>query len=448
MQTTLESAGAHRVKLTIEVAPDEFGKDLDRAYRRIAEQVRIPGFRTGKAPRKVIDAQIGRDAVLEEFIEITIPAYYRDALREHDLAPIGDPDISLDAVDIASPLRFTAEVEVRPRLTFTQEEYRGLAVERPTAAVAETDVDAALERLRDRFAELETVERPLADGDYAVVDIRAMAGGEEVADLTRPDALYEVGSGSFVTEFDTELRGKRAGDILRFTSRLDERAGERAGTDVEFTVLVKDVKAKKLPPLDDELAKLSSEFDTLTALREALRGQLVESRDRAADAIVRDRVLAAMVEKVTVDLPESLVADETEHRVAHARENALRAGLTLEQALAAQGFDEARFREDARAHAIRAITQDLALEAVARTEDIEVTPEELGREVASIAASLGRDPKEVATSLDRSGQIVALAGDIIRSKALDILVEHAAVTPEVASGGAAPAGESRSEGAS
>ena len=192
----------------------------------------------------------------------------------------------------------------------------------------------------------------------------------------------------------------------------------------------------------------SSDLDTLDALRDALRTQLAEGRERAADAIVRDRVLAALVGKVSVDLPESLVADETEHRVAHARENAARSGLTLEQALGLQGFDEARFREDARAHAIRAITQDLALEAVARTEDVEVTPEELGREVASIAASLGRDPKEVATSLDRSGQIVALAGDIIRSKALDILVEHATVTPEDASGSVGIAGESRSEGAS
>ena len=448
MQTTLESTGAHTVRLTFEVPPDEFGKDLDRAYRRIAEQVRIPGFRAGKAPRKVIDAQVGREAVLEEFIEIAVPTYYRDALREHDLAPIGDPDISLDAVDTAAPLRFTAEVEVRPRLAFAAEEYRGLAVTRPTTAVAEADVEATVERLRERFAELESVERPLADGDYAVIDLRAMAGADEVAELTRPDALYEVGSGSFVPELDTDLRGKRTGDIVRFTSRLDARAGERAGTDVEFTVLVKDVKAKKLPPVDDAFAKLSSEFDTLDALREALRTQLAEGRERAADAIVRDRVLAALVGKVSVDLPESLVADETEHRVAHARENAARSGLTLEQALGLQGFDEARFREDARAHAIRAITQDLALEAVARTEDVEVTPEELGREVASIAASLGRDPKEVATSLDRSGQIVALAGDIIRSKALDILVEHATVTPEDASGSVGIAGESRSEGAS
>ena len=226
MQTTLESTGAHTVKLSIEVQPDEFGKDLDRAYTRIAEQVRIPGFRKGKAPRKVIDAQVGREAVLEEFIEIAIPAYYRNALREHDLAPIGDPDISLDAVDIAAPLRFSAEVEVRPRLAFSKEEYRGLAVTRPAAIVEEADVDATIERLRDRFAELESVQRPLADGDYAVVDLRATDGDAEVADLSRPDAMYEVGSATFVEGLDRELRGKKVGDIVRFTETLDPRAGD------------------------------------------------------------------------------------------------------------------------------------------------------------------------------------------------------------------------------
>ena len=203
----------------------------------------------GREGARLDDAQVGREAVLEEFIEIAIPAYYRNALREHDLAPIGDPDISLDAVDIAAPLRFSAEVEVRPRLAFSKEEYRGLAVTRPAAIVEEADVDATIERLRDRFAELESVQRPLADGDYAVIDLRAMAGTEELADLTRPDALYEVGSASFVPELDPELRGKRTGDIVRFTSRLDARAGDRAGANVEFTVLVKDVKAKKLQAL-------------------------------------------------------------------------------------------------------------------------------------------------------------------------------------------------------
>lgn len=432
MQTTLETTGNHRVKLTIEVSPEEFRADLDGTYRRIAEQVRVPGFRKGKVPKQIIDAQIGRDAVVAEFIEDAVPTYYRQALREHDLAPIADPEIELDAVDVAAPLRFTAEVHVRPRLALDPERYRGLAVTRPPVGISDEDVEQALDRLRDRFAELESVERPLADGDYAVVDLRATDGDDEVTDLSRPDAMYEVGSGTFVDGLDRELRGKKVGDIVRFVETLDPRAGDHAGRAITFQVLVKDVKSKKLPAADDDFAKLASEFDTLDELRAALREQLVANLERGADSVVRDRALDALIATIDVELPDLLVDDETEHRVRHAQESAERAGLTLEQALAGQGWDEARFREDARSHAIRAITQDLALEAVARAEDIQVAPEELGREVANLAVAMGRDVQEVATSLDRTGQIVALAGDIIRSKALDVIVGAATITPEPA----------------
>ena len=426
----MKSAGEHRVRLSVEVPPDEFGKDLDAAYRRLAERVRVPGFRKGKAPRQIIDAQVGRDAVVGEFVEAAVPVYYRQALREHDLAPIADPEFSVQDVDLERPLRFTAEVTVRPRLKLKEKEYRGLKVSRPSTVVSEEEVERALDRLRDRFAELESVERPLTDGDYAVIDLRATLHDEEIAELSRLDGLYEVGSATFVEGLDRELRGKKVGDIVQFTETLDERAGERAGQTVSFRVLVKDVKAKQVPVADDGFAKTASEFDTLEELRGAIRGQIAEAVERSADGAVRDRVLAALVDRVKVDLPDLLVDDETEHRMAHARENAERAGITLEQALDAQGFDLERFRTDARAHSVRALTQDLALEAVARAEDIQVTPEELGAEVANLASALGREPKEVARSLDRSGQIVALAGDIIRAKALDVLVEHAKVTPE------------------
>jgi trigger factor len=195
-------------------------------------------------------------------------------------------------------------------------------------------------------------------------------------------------------------------------------------------VLVKDVKGKKLPEADDDFAKTASEFDTLDELKAKLREQFHENKERAADAAVRDRALQAMVDRTDVDLPDTLIDEETEHRVAHARERAEQVGLTLEQLLEAQGFDELRFRADARGHAVRAITADLVLEAVARTEDVQVTTEELGREIGGLAQALGRDPKEVAKSLDKTGQVVSLAGDIIRSKALDILVEHANVRQE------------------
>jgi trigger factor len=291
-------------------------------------------------------------------------------------------------------------------------------------------VDELLDRLRDRFAELDPVSRPAKAGDYVVIDLRATVHGEEIPEASRPDYLYEMGSGEFVEKLDQELEGKRPGEILKFNANLPDRYGDRAGQEVSFQVLVKEVKAKRLPKADDEFAKTASEFDTLDELRQSLREQLGQNKERAADAEVRDRALQALVRNVDVDLPDTLVDEETEHRVQHARERAEQAGLTLQQVLDAQGFDELRFRSDARAHSLRAIKADLVLEAVARTEDIQVTPEEIGNEIGLLAASLGRDPKDVARTLERTGQVVTLAGDIIRSKALDSIVEHADIVSE------------------
>jgi trigger factor len=199
---------------------------------------------------------------------------------------------------------------------------------------------------------------------------------------------------------------------------------------VHLRVLVKEVKAKKLPPLDDDLAKTASEFDTLAELREDLRGKIHELKERETVGILRDRVLDALVARTEVDLPQSLIDHETEHRVADATSRAERSGLTLEQVLDSQGWTEDRFRQDARDHAIRAITSDLVLEAVARAEDIEVTADEIGAEIGALAQAYQRDAKELAKQLDRSGQIVTLASDIIRTKALDLLVEHADIQTE------------------
>jgi len=437
MQTTVEETDKHTVKLTIEVPPDEFSKDLDKAYRKIAQSVRIPGFRKGKVPRQIIDAQVGRDAVLGEFLEDSVPDYYREALRENDLAPITNPDINVETLgDDREPLIFTATVEVRPRLTLAPEDYRGLEIESPPVEVTDDEVQRLLDSLRDRFAELETVQRPARLGDYVTMDIRATVHDEEIPEGTRPDYLYEVGSGEFGEKVDAELEGKRAGEILQVNDTLGPGAAAQAGEEVTFRILLKEVKGKKRPDADDEFAKTASEFDTLDELKVALREQLGNNKERQAEGAVRDLALEKLVDRVDVDLPETLIDEETGHRVEHARERAEQLGVTLEQYLEAQGFDELRFRADARDHAIRAIKADLVLEAVARSEELEVTPEELGGEIARLAQALGREPKEVAKNLDRSGQVVALAGDIIRSKALDVLVSHANVDTNIRSDGA------------
>src|SRR5919198_2396765 len=424
MESTVEETGRHSVKLTVEVPPEQFAKDLDRAYRRIAQQIRVPGFRKGKVPRRIIDAQLGRDAVLDEFVHDTVPSYYAQAVRENELAPISEPDVSVEQAEEGKPLIFTATMEIRPRLTL--DDYKGIVVPAPSTEVTDRDVDEFVERMRERFAELESVSHPARRGDYVVADIRAYVHDQEVEGLTLTDHLYELGSEKIVPELDKELEGKRKGEIIKFNATLPERFGERAGQEVSFQVLVKEIKAKRLPAVDDEFARSASEFDTLEELRADLRVKLKEAKEQEAMAELRDLVLQELVSRVDVDLPDRLVDEETERRVEQATERAQRAGMRLDQVLEAQGWDELRLRSDARTHAIRAIKADLVLEAVARQEGMTVTAGEVKSAIADLARGLGRDPKEIAKALERSGQVTALAGDIIRSKALDLLVEQAA----------------------
>jgi len=431
MQTTVENTEKHTVKLTVEIPPDEYSKELDATYKSIANQVKIPGFRKGKVPKQIIDAQIGREAVRDEFLEHAVPQYYRRAVSEQDLAPIADPDIDLEGFTDDAPLVFTATVEIRPRLELDPGDYTGLRVTRPVTEVAEADIDEWIDRLRERFAELEPADRPVIDGDFVTIDVKALSGDEEIDGLTRTDYLYFVGSGEFGSALDEQLPGTKPGDILKASEEMGAGAGEAlAGRTADLTVLVKDVKARKLPEADDDFAKTASEFDTIEQLRDDLRTRLGEMKEREATSALRDRVLDALIDSIEVDIPDTLVDDETEHRVAHAGERAQQAGLTIEDLLEAQGWDEARLRQDSRDHAIRAIKADLALEGVARTEKIEVDADELGAEITSLAKSYDRDSKELARQLERTGQIVTLAGDIIRSKALDLLVERADIHAE------------------
>jgi trigger factor len=431
METTVERTAEHTVKLTIEVPSDQVAKDLDKTYRAIAREVKIPGFRPGKAPRPIIDAQVGADVVLEEFVNSSVPTYFRTAVTDEDLAPIGDPEVDVEQLEPGKPFIFTATVEVRPRLELTDDDYKGIEVERPVTEVSDDEVDAWVERLRRQFAELEPVERAAQDGDFVTINVTATKAGAEVERLTRDDYLYSIGSGEFGDRMDTELAGTKPGDIVSIDDDLpSERFGDELAGRTSFRVLVKDVKALKLPDADDPFAKTASEFDTMDELRADLRTKIHEVKEREVQGVIRDRVLQALIDAVQVDLPDSLVEDETTHRLRHAEENAGRYGMSLDQMLEIQGWDRDRLAEDSRDHAVRAIKADLVLESIARAEDLQVTAEEIGAEIGSLAQAYERDPKELAKQLDRTGQIVTLAGDIIRTKALDLLVEHADISDE------------------
>jgi trigger factor len=431
METTVENTAKHTVKLTIEVPSDQFDKDLDRTYRAIAREVKIPGFRPGKAPKPIIDAQVGREVVLEEFVHQQVPDYFRTAVTDEDLAPIGDPDVDVEQLEPGKSFIFTATVEVRPRLELSTARYEGVKVLRPSVEPTEVEVDAWVERLQRQFSELEPVDRPAQEDDLVTLSLSATRDGQPLGSLTREEYLYSVGSGEFGESLDAKIPGTKPGDIIEFDEDLPaERFGEELAGPASFRALVKDVKALRLPEADDDFASTASEFDTLAELRDDLREKLREVKAREAAGVVRDRVLQALVDDVDVELPESLIDDETAHRIRHAEQQASRYGLTLDQMLEIQGWDRDRLQHDSRDHALRAIMSDLVLEAVARAESLEVTADEIGAEISRMAQAYDRDPKELAKQLDRSGQIVTLAGDIIRSKALDLLVERADISDE------------------
>jgi trigger factor len=431
METTVERTAEHTVKLTIEVPSEQLAKDLDQTYRAIAREVKIPGFRPGKAPKPIIDAQVGADVVLAQFVDSSVPTYFRTAVTDEELAPIGEPEVDVEQLEPGKPFIFTATVEVRPRLELARADYEHMSVRRPPTEVTDDEVDAWIERLRRQFAELEPVDRAAQDGDFVTINVTATKAGAEVERLTRDDYLYGIGSGEFGDRMDAELTGTKPGDIVSVDDDLpSERFGEELAGPTSFRVLVKDVKMLKLPDADDAFAKTASEFDTMDELRADLRDKIHDAKDREVQGVIRDRVLQALIDTVEVDLPESLVLDETTHRMQHAEENASRYGMSLDQMLEIQGWDRDRLAEDSRDHAVRAIKADLVLEAVARAEDIQITAEEIGAEIGSLAQAYDRDPKELAKQLDRTGQIVTLAGDIIRTKALDVLVENADITDE------------------
>jgi trigger factor len=434
MQTTLEDAGKHKVKLTVEVPPEETRPVLDLAYRHLAGSVNVPGFRKGKAPRRVIEAQVGEGAVLREFLDHALPDFYLQAVREHGLAPVGDPEFDdLDVSDVEKGgLRFTATVEIRPRVEFAASDYKGLRLVRPRVEVSDREVDEQLDRLRERFAELESVGRPAGRGDFVVMDVKASTGGHDIPEAGGQGILYELGTEGLGPEVDKELEGTRPGGIHKATTRLPERYGpDLAGQEVTLSLLVKEVKAKRLPALDDEFARTASEFDTLDALREDVRTKLAALKEAQADAALRDEALQALSrEVVDVEIPDSLVDRETESRVESARRRMEQQGVTFEQFLEATQTTELEFRSDARSHSVRAIRADLALEAVARAEGITVNDEDLNEVVEALSRDVGRPAKEVRQQLETTGQITSLAGDIIRDRALNLVVQHAEVVTE------------------
>jgi len=428
LQTAAERLDRDRVKLRVEVAESALAPAINAVYRRWANQMRVPGFRKGKVPRRLIDARVGPEAVREEAVRDALPDLYRDALAAEELEAVAPPEIEVVNLDAGTPLVFEATVDVRPEIELP--DLAAIEVRAPSAEVDDDDLREHLDLLRDRFGELETVAREVRRGDYALIDLKAYRHDQPVEEAGAPDYLYEVGSHSGPPRLDEELEGTRPGAILRFNDVVPLE-GEAEPQEVTFTVLVKEVKTKKLPPLDDEFAKTVGEFDHLEALKEDLRTRLAEVKQRAVEEETRALALEALVDRADLDPPGVLVDGELEHRLRHFEEDLKRVGLTLADYARDTDNTELEVRRDLRQQATRSVKAELLLEEVARREGIEVTQEELGLEIAVAAARAERDPKELAKQLASSGRLSGVAADIMRRKALDFVVDNVDVVGRV-----------------
>ncbi len=420
MKSTVETLSPTRVRLEIEVPFAELEPSLKKAYREIGSQVVIPGFRRGKVPSAVIDQRVGRGAVLNEAVQEVIPTQILAAVREHEVKTLGRPEVEITEFADGQPLKFTAEVDVRPEITLP--DLSEIQVTVDALVVSDDDVEEQLKGLRDRFATLKTVERSALVGDFVQIDLVATVDGEEVPGGSANNISHEVGSGQLVPGLDDVLVGMSAGESTTFTTQLV--GGEFEGRDAEVAVTVKSVKDKQLPPVDDEFAQLASEFDTLEELKDDLRTRLSRVKRMEQLYSARDLALKAVIEATDVPAPEGVVKDEVESRKESMNDQLQRIGASFEDYLSTEGKTEEEMDAELNEAATEGVKVQLVLDTLADAENIQVSDDEFGHEIVHRAQRAGVGPQQYYDQLVQAGVAGAVFGDVRRGKALGLVLER------------------------
>jgi trigger factor len=424
VKSAVETLSPTRAKLTVEVPFEELKPSLDAAYQKIAKQINVPGFRRGKVPPAVIDRQVGRGAVLEEAVNEVVPQKYVEALQANDLQPLAQPEIEVTKFEDNETLEFTAEVDVKPEITLPT--YDGVTASVEDIALSDEDVAEQVESLRERFATLIDVERPAADGDFVVMDLKATKDGEVVDGAEVSGMSYRVGRGGMIDGLDEALIGLAAGDEKVFSSQLV--GGDLVGEGVDVAVAVSQVQEQELPDLDDEFAQLASEFDTVEELTEDVRERLGRGRRLEQAAAARDAVLEALLETVDVPLPETIVTDELNARRRSFEQQLAYAGVTMDKYLEDEGQTQEEFEADLERRVRDAVTAQFILDEIAQVEEFGIDQQELSEHMVRKAQQSGEDPQEFANHMFEHNHIPELVQEILRGKALARIVESAVVT--------------------
>ena len=426
MKSSVETLSPTRVKLAVEVPFDELKSSLDEAYKAIGSQVRVPGFRPGKVPARIIDQRVGRSAVLEEAINKALPKAYSDAVRETGVKALGQPDIEVTTLEDNDHIAFTAEVDVRPDITVPA--YDNLAVTVEDAVVTDDELTEQLDELRARFGTLNSVDRPVQTGDFVSIDLNATVDGEPVEGGSAQGLSYEVGSGNLIEGLDDAILGKSAGDTAEFASQL--AFGDHAGSDAQINVVVNSVKERELPEVDDEFAQLASEFDTVDELKADLRTRLDRVKVLGQGAEARDKVLELLVEQTEVPLPESSVQAEIEWREHDVVHQLGHDDAAFENYLQTEGKTKDEFTAELREVAEKSVKTQFVLDSIADAEAVSVSDAELTEYIVRQAQRYNMAPQEFADQIVQAGNIGALVADVRRNKALATVLEAANVTDQ------------------
>lgn len=426
MKTELERLEEkNTVLLKVEVPADRFDKAIDEAYKRVANQLVIPGFRKGKIPKAIIDSRLGKESVHEEALQKALPTYYFEALKEADVEPVDQPEVDIVQAEEGKPLAFTAKVKVKPEVELG--EYKGIEVEKPSAEATEEDIDEQIESIRNNFASLEPVEdRKSQEGDFVLINFEGFIDDQPFEGGSAEDYLLEIGSQTFIPGFEEQLVGMGKGEIKDVMVTFPEDYGNEqlAGKEARFRVLLKEIKVKKLQDVDDDLAKQVG-FDTIDELRADIRNKVSEVKQRYANAEVKKELIDKVTNAAKVEVHDVMIEQELGEMLEDFSNDVKRQGLDLNQYLEMTGTTEEDLRNEWRDKAEERVKSRLVVEAIAKAENLEVTPEEVDNEIKKAAQATGRDFNEVKEIFQMQGNMGSLKKRVLIGKTIDWLVENA-----------------------
>ena len=426
MKVTIEKKEHNITELVIELPVEEVNKSFDKAYQKLAQQVNIPGFRKGKAPRKMIEARIGIDGMRSEAFDFIIPDAYRQAVKENAVEPVGRPEVTDVTLNPGEPCVFTVSVVTRPEVALG--EYKGLSVEAPVTEVTAEEVDKQIDALRERHAKMVVVENAeLANGDFAIIDFDGMIDGKPFSGGQSKGYPLEVGSGSFIPGFEDQLIGAKAGEEreVKVTFPSEYFVPELAGKDAVFTTKINDIKRKELPELSDDFAKEAGDADTLEEMKTKMMAKLTEAAAKKDEAAFREAAVAKAVANATIEVPEIIVEDQVAHMIQDLEMSLKQRGLAIDKYLGYMNMDMAALTERYRPAAAEQVRTELTLEAIVKAEALTVTDEEFNAEVEKMAQAYKMSEADLKKMLADKHHGEMVNETILRRKAAELIVDSA-----------------------